>query len=175
MQKLWTKEELPKELPLLGGLVPADQGHIRLCLWQKITVPGAGSFAKKLPISGMNAEELLANQSQRQSAEEQASYVGVVLPRQEETPIGQVTYQSGVYRFALPVYAAEALSNRWVVRGYLPLDNGKFAVMAGRSHRAAVVAGILVALAAGTAACFTAIYGWETVLQTLRGWIAALQ
>ena len=172
MQKLWTKESLPEELPELGELHSVAQGNRKVRLLQRIVIPGAGRFTKRETIMALSAVVVKSASEAEKAKYAEENCLGVLLPREHNDPIGQLSYSNGFYHYCLPVYAAASVDDSWIAHSVLLTEEGKYAILAARRHTGLIVLAALLLLAAGAAVVIA--FGWETVWNTLRGWAAAL-
>lgn len=165
MRKLWALESLPDLEPLdvLRGGDGAARA-VRLC--ERIDIPGAGGFVKetRLPLFSESEMEKLLGERGMEFTEENCA--GVILPGELDGPAGKVSLDEGWYHYELPVYLLEKVPDEWTPAGYLPLESGRYAVVASDRPKGlpAAVAVLLVLLALAVVSAT----GTEELLLRLR-------
>ncbi len=142
MQRLLARETPSEKVPELGWLEPTGNGGLRVELWEKIVIPGAGRYIKKETLPLLRESELEALLTEKGLDYSEERCVGALLPHREGNPIGQLFYEKGWFCYAMPVYRLEDVDDGWKPAGYLPVSEGKFAVVARRS-RAGLIGGVL--------------------------------
>ncbi|WP_283125021.1 hypothetical protein [Angelakisella massiliensis] len=176
MLKIWAlKDRQEQDLPCLGALRPVeDAASRRTCLKKRVEVDTMGSYIKEI-ITPLYEREPLRDLERRDPnwSFQRGNCLGVLCTRTKRPAIGYVTRISGVHRFCLPVYDAEAFPSAFYhITGYMVTED-RYVAVARRN----TLFWVLLGLAAGAVFVGTYLtiqYGPQGAWEELSGFFTQL-